>query len=246
MSGGAGSRLWPLSRQLYPKQLLPLAGERTMIQETVERVKGPQFAAPIVVCNQEHRFLIAEQLRSSGIEKPTIILEPVGRNTAPVAAVASLLLAEVDPWRARPSDARRPCRGRQSGVRKAVEIAAAAAREGAIATFGIQPGGPEDRLRLYPARRSDRRPRAPTASNASSKSRTAQRRRPISMPAIISGTAASSFSAPRPFSTSFSNSSRRSWCNARKRWRRAKAISISSAWMRRPSPRAPRNRSTMR
>jgi mannose-1-phosphate guanylyltransferase/mannose-6-phosphate isomerase len=143
MSGGAGSRLWPLSRQLYPKQLLPLAGERTMIQETVERVKGPQFAAPIVVCNQEHRFLIAEQMRGSGIEKPTIILEPVGRNTAPVAAVASLLLAELDPWALvllMPAD---HVVEDKAAFAKAVEIAAAAAREGAIATFGIKPGGPE-------------------------------------------------------------------------------------------------------
>jgi mannose-1-phosphate guanylyltransferase/mannose-6-phosphate isomerase len=143
MSGGAGSRLWPLSRQLYPKQLLPLAGERTMIQETVERVKGPGFAAPIVVCNQEHRFLIAEQMRSCGIEKPTIMLEPVGRNTAPVAAVASLLLAELDPWALvllMPAD---HVVEDKVAFAKAVEIAAAAAREGAIATFGIQPGGPE-------------------------------------------------------------------------------------------------------
>src|SRR5580704_17781474 len=131
MSGGAGSRLWPLSRQLYPKQLLPLAGERTMIQETVERVKGPGFAATIVVCNQEHRFLIAEQMRSCGIEKPTIMLEPVGRNTAPVAAVASLLLAELDPWALvllMPAD---HVVEDKVAFAKAVEIAAAAAREGA-------------------------------------------------------------------------------------------------------------------
>ena len=87
MSGGAGSRLWPLSRQLYPKQLLPLAGARTMIQETAARVKGAQFASPLVVCNQEHRFLIAEQLRENGTADATIVLEPIGRNTAPVAAV---------------------------------------------------------------------------------------------------------------------------------------------------------------
>src|SRR5271170_5461708 len=97
MSGGAGSRLWPLSRQLYPKQLLPLAGARTMIQETVERVKGAQFARPLVVCNQEHRFLIAEQLRENGVADATIVLEPIGRNTAPVAAVAAYLVAEKDP-----------------------------------------------------------------------------------------------------------------------------------------------------
>jgi len=143
MSGGAGSRLWPLSRQLYPKQLLPLAGERTMIQETATRVAGAGFASPIVVCNQEHRFLIAEQLREDGVEKPTIVLEPVGRNTAPVAAVAALLLAESDPAALillMPAD---HVVEDGAAFAKAVEIAAAAARDGAIATFGIEPKTPE-------------------------------------------------------------------------------------------------------
>jgi mannose-1-phosphate guanylyltransferase/mannose-6-phosphate isomerase len=143
MSGGAGSRLWPLSRQLYPKQLLPLAGERTMIQETAERVKGLHFASPFVVCNQEHRFLIAEQLREDGVKDPTIVLEPVGRNTAPVAAIASLLLAEKDPSALvllMPAD---HVVEDKAAFAQAVEIATAAAREGAIATFGIQPQGPE-------------------------------------------------------------------------------------------------------
>jgi len=143
MSGGAGSRLWPLSRQLYPKQLLPLAGERTMIQETATRVAGAGFASPIVVCNQEHRFLIAEQLREDGVEGPTIVLEPVGRNTAPVAAVAALLLAEADPAALillMPAD---HVVEDGAAFAKAVEIAAAAAREGAIATFGIAPKAPE-------------------------------------------------------------------------------------------------------
>ena len=143
MSGGAGSRLWPLSRQLYPKQLLPLAGARTMIQETAARVKGSHFAAPLVVCNQEHRFLIAEQLRELGAQDPTVVLEPVGRNTAPVAAVASLILAEADPAALvllMPAD--HVVEDRKSFA-QAVEIAAAAAREGAIATFGIKAKGPE-------------------------------------------------------------------------------------------------------
>ncbi|HUO94455.1 MAG TPA: mannose-1-phosphate guanylyltransferase/mannose-6-phosphate isomerase [Rhizomicrobium sp.] len=143
MSGGAGSRLWPLSRQLYPKQLLPLAGERTMIQETAERAKGPHFASPLVVCNEEHRFLIAEQLRERDVKDPIIVLEPVGRNTAPVAAVASLILAEDDPSALvllMPAD---HVVEDKKAFAEAVEIAAAAAREGAIATFGIKPTGPE-------------------------------------------------------------------------------------------------------
>jgi mannose-1-phosphate guanylyltransferase / mannose-6-phosphate isomerase len=143
MSGGAGSRLWPLSRQLYPKQLLPLAGARTMIQETAERVKGAQFASPLVVCNQEHRFLIAEQLRENDIADATIVLEPIGRNTAPVAAVAAFLLAEKDPSALvllMPAD---HVVIDKKAFADAVEIAAAAAREGAIATFGIQAKSPE-------------------------------------------------------------------------------------------------------
>jgi mannose-1-phosphate guanylyltransferase/mannose-6-phosphate isomerase len=143
MSGGAGSRLWPLSRQLYPKQLLPLAGERTMIQETARRVRGAGFAAPMAVCNQEHRFLIAEQLRESDAADPTIVLEPVGRNTAPVAAVASLLLADQDPSALillMPAD---HVVLDTNAFQRVVAIAADAARTGAIVTFGIAPKGPE-------------------------------------------------------------------------------------------------------
>jgi mannose-1-phosphate guanylyltransferase / mannose-6-phosphate isomerase len=143
MSGGAGSRLWPLSRQLYPKQLLPLAGERTMIQETARRVEGTRFASPIVVCNQEHRFLIAEQLRENGVAKPNIVLEPVGRNTAPVAAVAALMLVEEDPAALillMPAD--HVVLDARAFV-EAVEIAAAAAQSGAIVTFGITAKSPE-------------------------------------------------------------------------------------------------------
>ncbi len=143
MSGGVGSRLWPLSRTLYPKQLLPLAGARTMIQEAAKRVGGARFAAPLVVCNQEHRFLVAEQLRVCGAVDPVIVLEPVGRNTAPVAAVAALLLAEKDPSALillMPAD---HVVSNEQAFAEAVEIAGAAAREGAIATFGIVPKTPE-------------------------------------------------------------------------------------------------------
>ena len=79
LSGGSGSRLWPLSRKALPKQLLALVGSRTMIQETVSRARGEGFAAPIVISNQEHRFMIAEQLRAAGITDAKIILEPAGR-----------------------------------------------------------------------------------------------------------------------------------------------------------------------
>jgi mannose-1-phosphate guanylyltransferase/mannose-6-phosphate isomerase len=91
MSGGAGTRLWPLSRELYPKQLLPLVNEATMLQETQLRLNGLQnLVEPLVVCNESHRFMVAEQLRQAGCPAGAIMLEPVGRNTAPAVAVAAL------------------------------------------------------------------------------------------------------------------------------------------------------------
>lgn len=90
LSGGSGTRLWPLSRELLPKQLLALTGERTMLQETAARLVGFEHAtAPLVVCNEAHRFLVAEQLRELQIEPTAILLEPVGRNTAPAIALAA-------------------------------------------------------------------------------------------------------------------------------------------------------------
>src|SRR5580698_8162198 len=90
LSGGAGTRLWPLSRELYPKQLLPLIGERTMLQQTVARLEGLAMSAPVIVCNEAHRFLVSEQLRQIRIVPRATILEPFGRNTAPAIALAAL------------------------------------------------------------------------------------------------------------------------------------------------------------
>src|SRR5215831_19513655 len=90
LSGGAGTRLWPLSRELYPKQLLPLMGEHTMLQDTALRLNGMNAAPPVIVCNDAHRFLVAEQLRLIGVEPQAIVLEPFGRNTAPAIALAAL------------------------------------------------------------------------------------------------------------------------------------------------------------
>ena len=91
LSGGSGSRLWPLSRELYPKQLLPLVSENTLLQDTVTRLSGMQTArGPLLICNEKHRFLVAEQLRQIDVKPSSIILEPMGRNTAPAVAVAAL------------------------------------------------------------------------------------------------------------------------------------------------------------
>src|SRR6185312_9039293 len=92
LSGGAGTRLWPLSRELYPKQLLPLASDHSLLQDTARRVAGAEFAAPTVVCNEEHRFVIAEQLRQIAINPRALMLEPAARNTAPAVAAAAAFL----------------------------------------------------------------------------------------------------------------------------------------------------------
>lgn len=90
MSGGSGSRLWPLSRQLNPKQFLPLANDLSMLQVTIQRLNGIDSALPLLICNEQHRFLAAEQLRQLDLEQANILLEPVGRNTAPAIALAAL------------------------------------------------------------------------------------------------------------------------------------------------------------
>lgn len=94
LAGGSGSRLWLLSRSAYPKQLLPLVSDHSLLQNTILRIQTiPDIAAPLVICNQEHRFLVAEQLKQIGVTNAVIILEPTGKNAAPAAAVAALYLS---------------------------------------------------------------------------------------------------------------------------------------------------------
>jgi mannose-1-phosphate guanylyltransferase / mannose-6-phosphate isomerase len=143
LSGGSGTRLWPLSREAYPKQFLALHGDETMLQETWRRVEPLVDGPPIVVANEEHRFLAAEQLRLAGVAQAAIVLEPEGRNTAPAIAAAALQARAggADPLLlVLPSDhvVRRP-----DAFRAAVSEAAATAEQGALVTFGIVPGGPE-------------------------------------------------------------------------------------------------------
>lgn len=148
LSGGAGTRLWPLSRELYPKQLLALAGgERTMLQDTVARLQGlPSLAAPIVVCNESHRFMVAEQLLQQGVSGTRIILEPVGRNTAPAIALAAHAALEgaadgVDPLLlVLPAD--HVIRD-AAAFRAAVALAVPAASSGRLVTFGVVARQPE-------------------------------------------------------------------------------------------------------
>lgn len=146
MAGGVGSRLWPLSRELYPKQLLNLVSQQsTLLQSTLERLQG----APVmigdawVICNQDHRFLVAEQLRGFDIGPERILLEPFGRNTAPAIALAAFKVISEDPEGlmlvlAADHDIRQT-----EPFHEALEIAVSAAEEDWLVTFGISPGYPE-------------------------------------------------------------------------------------------------------
>ncbi len=144
LSGGSGTRLWPLSRAALPKQLLPLVSEHSMLQDTVLRLEGmPGVETPMVVCNNEHRFLVAEQLQEIGVERPALLLEPVGRNTAPAVAIAALALAEHETDGAMlvlPAD---HLITDVPAFHAAVLRAAEAAEQGYLVTFGIRPDAPE-------------------------------------------------------------------------------------------------------
>ena len=143
MAGGSGSRLWPLSRVLYPKQFLCLKGDLTMLQTTICRLNGVECESPVVICNEQHRFIVAEQLRQLNKLTENIILEPAGRNTAPAIALAAFaaLSGGGDPLLlVLPSDhVLKP----QDVFAEAVARARACAESGRIVTFGITPDAPE-------------------------------------------------------------------------------------------------------
>ena len=144
LAGGSGTRLWPLSRELYPKQMLELVGDNTMLQDTVLRLRAyPGVAAPIVICNENHRFMAAEQLRAIGVAPMAIILEPVGRNTAPAAAVAAIKAhnPDEDPTLlVLPAD---HYIEKIDRLHAAIAAAEHFARQDCLITFGIVPQSPE-------------------------------------------------------------------------------------------------------
>jgi mannose-1-phosphate guanylyltransferase/mannose-6-phosphate isomerase len=144
LSGGAGTRLWPLSREMYPKQLLALTSAQTMLQETILRLAGITDAtAPIVVCNEEHRFTVAEQMHALGVQASAILLEPAGRNTAPAVALAALKALDMDPEATlvvAPADhVIRDARNFQ----QAADVAVTLAQHDKLVTFGIVAHAPE-------------------------------------------------------------------------------------------------------
>lgn len=143
LSGGSGSRLWPLSRKLYPKQFLPLTGELSLFQETLQRLSFDGMQKPMVVCNVEHRFIVSEQLSKIGITTQSMLLEPFGRNTAPAVAIAALhLLAEGrdELMLVLPAD---HVIDDELALRKALELARVAAEEGEMVLFGVPANSPE-------------------------------------------------------------------------------------------------------
>ena len=148
LSGGSGTRLWPLSREQYPKQLLAFQGDKTLLQQTVQRLDGlsekvGQVAEPMVVCNEQHRFMVAEQLREIGHQPVVILLEPEGRNTAPalaLAALASLKQGDDPVLLVMPAD---HVIANKTAYHVAVQTAATLADAGALVTFGIVPTAPE-------------------------------------------------------------------------------------------------------
>ena len=140
LSGGSGTRLWPLSRKQYPKQYLPLVSDNTMLQETILRLSGlDNLAEPIIICNEEHRFIVAEQCQQINITNPTILLEPIGRNTAPAIAAAAIQAQKIS------EDSMLLVLSADHVIKdvnefhKAIDIAFKQAQKAKLVTFGIVP-----------------------------------------------------------------------------------------------------------
>lgn len=143
LSGGSGTRLWPVSRKSFPKQFVPLTGEGTLFQQSALRLSGARYGAPLVLTNADFRFIVTEQLMDLGIAPEAVLIEPAGRNTAPAVLAAALYAAKTDPETlllVAPSDHVVPD---AEAFGRAVDQGAVAAREGRIVTFGITPTRPE-------------------------------------------------------------------------------------------------------
>ncbi len=143
LSGGTGTRLWPLSRAEHPKQFLSLTSENSLLQETLLRFRSNSFELPLILCNSAHRFTVAEQIKDINVNILDIILERYGRNTAPAATIAAMFLSKIDTEALillLPSDHRIAS---QNALETAINTALPAAKEGHIVTFGVRPSRPE-------------------------------------------------------------------------------------------------------
>lgn len=143
MTGGAGTRLWPLSRKEFPKQFLNLTADNSMLQQTLERLEGTGHSAPILLASERHRFLVAEQLRESNVQNSQIVLEPFGRNTAPAITLAALIAARESPENVLLVLSSDHNITDVAGFQVAVSRAQALAEQGHLVTFGIIPDAPE-------------------------------------------------------------------------------------------------------
>jgi len=143
LCGGSGSRLWPLSRKSYPKQFVPLVGDKTLFQDSSERLTGPRFKNPVIVTNSDYRFIVTEQLQEIGIDPGAILIEPEGRNTAPAILAAALFEYRINPDAIlviAPSD---HVINDVNAFQLAIEEACKVALNGQLVTFGIKPTHPE-------------------------------------------------------------------------------------------------------
>lgn len=144
LSGGSGTRLWPLSRKMHPKQLLPLLNQTSLLQDTINRLDGlKDIDSTVVICNEEYRFMVAEQAHATRLDASAIILEPIGRNTAPAIALAAFNALQTDEEAVLlvlPADHDIKNVG---AFHKAIEVGLQQAVDGHFVTFGIVPDAPE-------------------------------------------------------------------------------------------------------
>ena len=194
LSGGSGSRLWPLSRKQYPKQFLALTGDDTLFQQTIKRLAFDGMQAPLLVCNKEHRFIVQEQLEAQNLASQAILLEPFGRNTAPAVAIAAMkLVAEGrdELLLILPAD---HVIEDQRAFQQALALATNAAEKGEMVLFGIPASRPETGYGYIRASADAQLPEG--VSRVQSFVESPTKPAPASSPPAATGTAACSCSAP--------------------------------------------------
>ena len=196
LSGGSGSRLWPLSRKQFPKQFLALTGEHTLFQQTLERLRFDGMDTPIVVCNKDHKFIVQEQLAALNLETQGILMEPFGRNTAPAVAMTAMKLVNEgrdDLMLVLPAD---HVIDDQKALQRALALATVAAERGEMVLFGVPATSRRPATVTSVPARTRCCPKAWPGLPSSSRSPTRSAPPSSSPPVATSGTAACSCSAP--------------------------------------------------